>query len=209
MPSPSSSSSINDISIASGPAIKVVESDDERFKAMLVRAIVYMHEQQCPFSEEFDLNDYTATQILGTGVDGEPIMTARIRYFGNFAKIERIAIRMEYRGRGYAHKLLNFVLNLCRQKGYSRFYLHAQQRLRSFYESYGFRVVGGDFSFSSHEYLEMVLDGEATESRPESYIGTAPMLLNRPENNMHRSGPLEHAGSRHEIRHSAYKGDAQ
>ncbi|KAF1042876.1 MAG: Acetyltransferase [Herbaspirillum frisingense] len=80
--------------------IKVVEDETERLKAMLVRGIVYMHEQQCPFHEEFDLNDHTATQIIGLTDAGEPVLTARVRYFNGFAKIERLSIRSEYRGKG-------------------------------------------------------------------------------------------------------------
>lgn len=59
--------------------IKIVENEEERLKAFLIRGIVYMHEQECPYEEEFDLNDFTATQIIGL-IDNEPILTARIRY---------------------------------------------------------------------------------------------------------------------------------
>ncbi|MCP1572538.1 GNAT family N-acetyltransferase [Herbaspirillum rubrisubalbicans] len=174
--------------------IKVVENEDERFKAMLVRAIVYMHEQQCPFSEEFDLNDHTATQIVGITPEGEPVLTARVRYFNGFAKIERLSIRSQYRGKGYAHRLLRFILALCRQKGFSLFYLHAQARLADFYQQYGFRVVGAHFTFSDHDYLEMVLHDHAEQQQPSYCIGTAPMLLNRPENSPGNAGPLERNG---------------
>jgi predicted GNAT family N-acyltransferase len=170
--------------------IKIVENEEERLKAMLVRAIVYMHEQQCPYNEEFDLNDYTATQIVGM-VSGEPVLTARIRYFSSYAKLERIAIRTEYRGRGYAHQLLQFLLSLCKQKGFSRFYLHAQERLRSFYARYGFKVIGEKFGFSDHAYVEMVLEEATKQIGIEQKIGRFPMLLNRPENNMKSAGPLE------------------
>ncbi|MEO6918185.1 MAG: GNAT family N-acetyltransferase [Collimonas sp.] len=172
--------------------IKIVESEDERLKAMLVRAIVYMHEQQCPYHEEFDLNDHTSTQIIGMTPDDEPVLTARIRYFNGFAKIERLAIRSEYRGNGYGHRLLSFILHLCRQKGFSRFYLHAQARLQPFYSGYGFRAEGGDFAFSDHEYVEMVLNDRELPAQPSLHIGGRPMALNRPENNLHQSGPLEH-----------------
>lgn len=171
--------------------IKIVETEEERLKAMLVRAIVYMHEQQCPFDEEFDLNDHTATQIVGLGDNGEPVLTARIRYFNGFAKMERLAIRSEFRGRGYAHQLLTFMLNVCRQKGFSRFYLHAQERLQPFYEGYGFQAVGGDFSFSDHGYVEMVMNEASHFPQPSLQIGSQPMALNRPENNFFASGPLE------------------
>lgn len=171
--------------------IKIVENEEERLKAMLVRGIVYMHEQQCPFNEEFDLNDHTATQVVGL-IDGEPVLTARIRYFNGFAKIERLAIRAEFRGRGYAHRLLTFLLNICRQKGFSLFYLHAQTYLESFYAGYGFRPAGNKFSFSDHGYLEMVLEEQATFTQPSEHIGYQPMTLNRPENAPYASGPLEH-----------------
>lgn len=171
--------------------IKIVESEDERLKAMLVRAIVYMHEQKCPFHEEFDLNDHTATQIIGLTADDEPVLTARVRYFNGFAKIERLAIRSEHRGNGYAHQLLGFMLNLGRQKGFSQFYLHAQARLQPFYQRYGFQAVGGDFAFSDHDYVEMVLNDRDQPAQPSQHIGQWPMALNRPENNLHRGGPLE------------------
>ena len=171
--------------------IKVVENEEERFKAMLVRAIVYMHEQQCPFREEFDLNDHTATQIVGITAGGEPVLTARVRYFNGFVKIERLSIRGEYRGRGYAHRLLHFILQLCRQKGFSLFYLHAQSRLQPFYQQYGFRAVGDDFAFSDHDYLEMVLHEQDEKLQPSGYIGNSPMFLNLPENSPYQIGPLE------------------
>ncbi len=170
--------------------IKVVENEEEKMKAMLIRAIVYMHEQNCPYQEEFDLNDFTATQIIGM-IDGEPILTARIRYFEGFAKIERLAIRYEYRGHGYGRKLISYLLGLCRQKGFTRFYLHAQERLQSFYESYGFKVIGDKFGFSDHGYIEMVLEDEERGKMLVDHIGYSPMILNRPENNMNDYGPLE------------------
>ena len=170
--------------------IKIVESEEERLKAMLVRAIVYMHEQKCPFDEEFDLNDHTATQVVGL-IAGEPVLTARIRYFNGFAKLERLAIRIEYRGQGYARQLLTFLLHIGRQKGFSRFYLHAQVQLESFYSSYGFRKAGTHFAFSDHGYTEMVTEEESPHAQPSAHIGVQPMLLNRPENNFHAAGPLE------------------
>ncbi|MGY2378376.1 GNAT family N-acetyltransferase [Pseudomonas sp. SDO524_S393] len=177
--------------IARSPlTIKIVESEDERIKAMLVRAIVYMHEQQCPFSEEFDLNDHAATQVVGLIAD-EPVLTARIRYFNGFAKLERLAIRSEYRGRGYAHQLLKFLLSIGRQKGFSRFYLHAQVQLESFYAGYGFSKAGTAFAFSDHGYTEMLLEEDSPLAQPSAHIGVHPMLLNRPENNVYSAGPLE------------------
>ena len=170
--------------------IKVVTSNEELMKANLVRAIVYMHEQNCPFEEEFDLNDFAATQIIGL-IDNEPILTARIRYFGTFAKIERLAIRAQYRHRGYGHQLIQYMLDLIQQKGFNRCYLHAQLRLQKFYEGYGFKVLGDHFSFSDHEYCEMIF--ESLVSKSIFSLGDNPHVINRPEGYWHSSRPIENS----------------
>lgn len=171
--------------------IKVVENEEERLKAFLIRGIVYIHEQSCPYNEEFDRNDFTSTQLLGE-IDGEPVLTARIRYFGRFAKLERLAIRKEYRGRGYGHELLKFMISFCVKKGFNDLYLHAQRRLQPFYESYGFGRIGGDFSFSDHDYVEMYGSFAISGSHEEALdIEHTPLVLNRPEGRWHEPGPME------------------
>lgn len=168
--------------------LRVVKNEQDLIKSFLVRAIVYMHEQNCPYAEEFDLNDFTATQVLGL-VDGEPVVTARIRYFAGFAKLERLAIREAYRGKGYGHALLQFMLRLCEEKGYREFYLHAQKRLAPFYERYGFQRLGDDFQFSDHDYVEMYARFPVSPAGLSVVHG--PMVLNRPEGAWDRPGPLE------------------
>jgi predicted GNAT family N-acyltransferase len=168
--------------------IKVVQNEEERLKAFIVRSIVYIHEQNCPYDEEFDLNDFSATQILGQ-INGEPVLTARIRYFGSFAKLERLAIRPQYRGIGYGHLLLKFMLDFCREKGFHNFYLHAQERLQAFYEGYGFKRTGDPFAFSDHGYIEMCASLDL--AAPGALFGQNPMIMNRPEGAWGLAGPIE------------------
>jgi predicted GNAT family N-acyltransferase len=149
---------------------------------------VYIGEQHCPWNEEFDGNDYTATHILGC-IDGQPAATARIRWFGEFAKPERLAIRTEYRGLGYGHRMIAYMIELCKAKGYTKIYIHAQQRLRHFYEGYGFRQIGHPFSFSDHAYIEMVNSFDACGARLTTECG--PHVLNRPEGAWRDPGILE------------------
>jgi predicted GNAT family N-acyltransferase len=169
--------------------VKVVENEEERLKAFVVRAIVYIHEQSCPYDEEFDLNDFTATQIVGL-VNGEPVLTARIRYFGKLAKLERLAIRPEYRGKGYGHQLLQYMLWLCQSKGFNSFYLHAQSRLEPFYNQYGFKRDGENFAFSDHEYIGMRAELPSLEDRG-GLRADDPMVINRPEGRWSVPGPIE------------------
>jgi predicted GNAT family N-acyltransferase len=168
--------------------LKVVSNLDELHQAFGLRRVVYIGEQSCPIDEEFDGNDFAATQIIGH-IDGEPVATARIRWFASFAKLERLAIRREWRGLGYGHELLQFLIWLARAKGFCRLYLHAQARLEPFYAQYGFERRRGEFAFSDHHYVEMVAAMAPSETRLS--LDAGPMVLNRPEGAWNEEGVLE------------------
>ena len=123
---------------------RIAETDDDRLKALVVRAIVFMEEQSISYAEEMDGLDSAALQILGeTG--GEPVAAARIRFLGDVAKLERLAIRKAGRGQGHGDRLLEFLLAAARERGFRKYKLHGQARLRAFYEKHGFRAEGEPF----------------------------------------------------------------
>ena len=170
--------------------IKIVQNQEELLQAFLIRAIVYMHEQCCPYNEEFDLNDYTATQVIGY-YEKEPIMTARIRYFENTAKLERLAVRIEYRNKGIGDMLLAFLLKFCRNKGYKKFYLHSQKERKVFYKNRGFKKFRNDFHFSGYDYCEMIRI-DKIDSSENLIFKNSSMHSVRPEGSWDIPGPLEH-----------------
>jgi predicted GNAT family N-acyltransferase len=172
---------------------KVVANAEERQQAYAVRAIVYLGEQNCPWPEEFDGNDDAATQILGLRGD-EPVATARIRWFGTFAKLERLAIRHPHRHLGHGHDLVDYLLALCREKGFAKAYLHAQRRLEGLYRAHGFAVVGRPFAFSDHDYAEMVADLDPDPAAIT--LADGPMIINRPEGAWWDAGVLERRAPR-------------
>jgi predicted GNAT family N-acyltransferase len=178
---------------ASKLKLDIVKDSEQNQQAFAIRTLVYIGEQNCPWHEEFDGNDYTATHVLGC-VDGEPVATARIRWFGDFAKLERLAIRTEFRGIGYGHEVFAFLTDICKSKGYTQVYIHAAKRLQSFYEKYGFRRIGRPFSFSDHDYVEMVNSFDATRDRLTVECG--PHVLNRPEGAWKEQGILEKSAMR-------------
>ena len=123
---------------------RLADSPDDLLKAVAVRAIVFMDEQRISYAEEIDGLDADALQILGEYA-GEPVATARIRFLGDTAKLERLAIRKAWRGQGLGDRLLEFRLATARARGFRRFKLHGQTRLRAFYEKHGFRAEGAPF----------------------------------------------------------------
>ena len=127
-------------------------------RIVAMRSAVYIGEQECPYDEEFDGNDFTGTNLLGY-VGDEPAGCIRVRYFADFAKIERLAVRKEFRNTRLSFQLVRAAIELCRAKGYQRLYGHAQKRLVKFWSRFGFEVLEGgrELVFSDFDYVEMVM----------------------------------------------------
>lgn len=185
-------------------SVTVVRSLEDIMRVMSIRSAVYIAEQKCPHDEEFDGNDFSATHLLGY-VGDEPAGGLRVRYFANFAKIERLAVRQEFRHAGLGSQLVQAAVELCRVKGYQLIYAHSQKRLLDFWSQFAFRPLEGgrEFVFSDFDYVEIVLD---TTPHPKAIsIGTDPYIMIRPEGRWHVPGILERSAVRPVKRPSAEK----
>jgi predicted GNAT family N-acyltransferase len=170
--------------------VTVVRTIEDFMRVMTIRGAVYMAEQECPYEEEFDGNDFSATHLLGY-VGDEPAGCMRVRYFADFAKVERLAVRKEFRSAGLAPHLVRTSVELCEMKGYQRLYVHSQKRLVKFWTKCGFRTFEGgqELIFSDFDYVEMILD---MDRHPQTIsIGIDPYVIIRPEGNWHSPGILE------------------
>lgn len=171
-------------------AVSLVRTFEDMARVMAVRASTYLAEQFCLYDEEYDGNDFCASQFLGT-VDGDPAGCIRLRYFGDFAKLERLAVRKEYRRSSLAHELVRESLRHSRRKNFTRVYGHSRRDLLPFWRRFGFRPIEGRpvFSFANLEYVEVAadLDGDPDAIR----FGVDPMVAIRPEGAWDRPGPLD------------------
>ena len=175
--------------------ITVARTFDDLMRVAAIRNSVYIGEQECPYDEEYDGNDLSATHLLAY-IGDEPVGCLRLRFFADFAKFERVAIRKEFRKSRAAIKLVQAGLKFCQKKGYRRVIGHAQTRLASFWTRFGFRPLEGreHFVFSDYDYVEMVAELEVD---PDAVIlGADPYLMIRPEGRWHVPGILESSASR-------------
>ena len=175
--------------------ITVARTFDDLMRVAAIRNAVYIGEQECPYDEEYDGNDLSATHLLAYMGD-EPIGCLRVRFFAGFAKFERMAIRKEYRHSRAAILLAQAGLKFVRKKGYCRAYAHSQARLVTFWSRFGFRPLEGSetFVFSDFDYVEIVAD---LEPDPDAIVpGANPYVLIRPEGRWHVPGVLESSASR-------------
>jgi predicted GNAT family N-acyltransferase len=172
----------------------VVSTPDEMEKVRAIRT-VFMLEQNCPYDEEFDGNDFSGTHILGY-VDGEPAATMRLRYFADFVKLERLAVLPRFRRTLIAKEVVNTAVNLCRRKGYTKVYGHAQKRLVNFWARFGFKPIDKNYAlvFSDHEYVE--LWGELEPHSNPITMYSDPYLFLRPEGRWDEPGILEKSAQR-------------
>ena len=178
-----------------GPSVAVARSMEDLSRVIALRAAVYMAEQACPYEEEFDGNDLSATHLIGY-IGDEPAGCLRIRFFADFAKIERLAVRAEHRNTRMAFALVRAGIELARVKGYRRLYGHAQKRLVGFWGRFGFRVFEGaqELVFSDFDYVEMLMEAEP---HPQAIgIGVDPYVIIRPEGRWHRAGALDRSRTR-------------
>jgi predicted GNAT family N-acyltransferase len=176
-------------------AVTIARSFEDMMKVVSIRSAVYIAEQDCPYDEEFDGNDFSATHLIGY-VGNEPAGCLRVRYFGEFAKIERLAVRHEFRNSKLAFKLARAGVELCRAKGYRRLYGHSRKDLVNFWRRFGFEPIANrpEFAFSDVPYVEIVQDIRASETAIT--IGDDPYRIIRPEGRWQEEGLLERSASR-------------
>jgi predicted GNAT family N-acyltransferase len=176
-------------------SVTVARTIEDFMRVTAIRSAVYMAEQKCPYEEEFDGNDFSATHLIGY-VGDEPAACLRIRYFAGFAKVERLAVRQEFRRSRLSFQIAKAAIELCRAKGYRKIYAHAQRRLLGFFDRLGFRLLKGgrEFVFSDFDYIEVALD--MTPHPQAITIGVDPYIMIRPEGRWHVPGILERSAIR-------------
>lgn len=173
-----------------------VRTLEEYQQAMTLRAAVYMAEQDCPYEEEYDGNDFSCTHILvreGT----RPAGTCRVRWFADFAKIERSTIIPAYRGTPALRVLMAETCEVISRKGYRVALAQIQSRLWPVWSRvFRCRVVTGrpHFAFSDFDYCEMEIP---IAPHPQALtIRADPLQIIRPEGDWDQPGVLDRSASR-------------
>jgi predicted GNAT family N-acyltransferase len=175
--------------------VRIGRNADDFLMAHSIRAAVYLSEQLCPYAEEFDGNDWVSTHFIGL-VDGEPACCLRARYFGDFVKLERLAVRKEFRTSRIAFDVVRAAVRHVRRKGFRKIYGHARQGLEKFWAHFGAKPLGRELNlvFSDFRYTEMF--AEYPPVNDAITIDSGAYVIIRPEGEWDRPGPLESSLSR-------------
>ena len=124
--------------------VSVVTSNADREQCYAIRRAVFVDEQSVPVELELDEYDAHAVHFLLTE-DGVPIGTARLLDKNGMAKVGRVALLKEVRGRGLGLTLMRAVLDEARARGFTTAMLDSQTYALAFYARLGFVAHGPEF----------------------------------------------------------------
>src|SRR5262249_53310605 len=139
--------------------VRVANTLDDLLKVQTVRSLTFLGEQSCPYDEEFDGNDFNGATNLIALVGDEPVGAGRIRWFADFAKLERICVRGEFRKRGVSEALYARAHEQAARKGFRQMLAYVEPELVPFWQ----RVAGAQVrserppvTFSDRLYVEII-----------------------------------------------------
>lgn len=175
--------------------VEVVRNLNDYMKVVAIRASVFLAEQDCPYDEEFDNNDLSACHLIAY-LRGEPVATLRIRWFADFAKIERVCVMKHVRGGALVKLMIETAVDLIGRKGYLHVIGYIQKRLVPFWKQLGFLPREGreGFRFSDYDYVEC---SRQLQPRADALtMNTDPYIVMRPEGDWDRENVLDRSAAR-------------
>jgi predicted GNAT family N-acyltransferase len=128
-------------------AVTVMEIGGDRSRmeeAWALRRRVFIEEQHVPEEIELDADDARAHHALALE-GGRPVGCGRMVPHGDYVKIGRMAVLAEHRGAGVGRRILEFLIDNARRRGFRRAVLDAQLHAERFYLKQGFTPVGDPF----------------------------------------------------------------
>jgi len=125
--------------------VRLAESARDRRICLSLRWTVFVEEQGVPPSMEVDEHDSRdAVHALATW-NGVPAGTGRFVVEGKgVAKLGRMAVVDDVRGRGIGRALLAFLEEQARARGAAKLMLWSQVSARPFYEKAGYRAISDE-----------------------------------------------------------------
>ena len=127
------------------------EQDSAAIRA--VRNAVFSVEQGISETLDFDGRDHECVHVLARVGEGETIGTARMLPDGH---VGRIAVHKEWRGRGVGTRLVEYLTEVARGRGFAEIHLHSQVQATEFYSRLGFEARGDTFMEAGIEHVLML-----------------------------------------------------
>jgi predicted GNAT family N-acyltransferase len=134
--------------------VRTARTDAELAAALELRERVFCSEQGVSPAADRDGRDPEATHIVALE-SGRVIGTCRLVFRGSTARLGRLAVEPEARGRGVAGAILAEASRVARDAAASRIALHAQTYAKRLYARDGYEESGEPFEEEGIEHVAM------------------------------------------------------
>ena len=134
--------------------VRAARDSSEVEAALDLRRRVFCEEQGVTLEADQDGRDGEALHLVAVD-DGRLVGTCRLLFDGGLARLGRMAVEPELRGRGVGAAILDAAEGESRHAGAHTIRLHAQTAARSLYERGGFEIRGDEFMEEGIPHLTM------------------------------------------------------
>ena len=125
--------------------IRFTQNNKDMLSCLDLRRTVFIEEQNVPENEEVDGDDPGCDHILLTESD-IPVGAARLKYYNDFIKVQRVCVLKNYRGQGIGSKIINFIIRHVEKNDIrSSVRLGSQIHALEFYKRLGFIEFGEEY----------------------------------------------------------------
>ena len=125
--------------------IRFIQNSKDMLSCLELRRTVFIEEQNVPENEEVDGDDPDCDHILLT-VSDMPVGAARLKYYNDFIKVQRVCVLKNYRGQGIGSKIINFIIRHVEKNDIrSSVRLGSQIHALEFYKRLGFIEFGEEY----------------------------------------------------------------
>jgi predicted GNAT family N-acyltransferase len=134
--------------------VRVARTPGEVGQALELRRRVFAGEQGVPLAADRDGRDPEALHVVAVA-GGGVLGTCRLVFDAGVARLGRMAVEPDRRGRGIGGALLREAERLARDAGAMRIALHAQTYAKDLYARAGFVERGAEFVEEGIEHVAM------------------------------------------------------
>jgi ElaA protein len=136
--------------------IRFTQNNKDMLSCLDLRRTVFIEEQNVPENEEVDGDDPDCDHILLTVTD-IPVGAARLKYYNDFIKVQRVCVLKNYRGQSIGSKIINFIIRHVEKNDIrSSVRLGSQIHALEFYKRLGFIEFGEEYLDAGILHKDMV-----------------------------------------------------
>ena len=131
--------------------VVLAQNQKEITDNFLVRGKVFVVEQEIDYEIEFDGLD-SECKLFVCYINNQPVGAARL--YKN--KIGRVATLKEYRKKGVAKAVMEYIEVYAKSNGIKELKLHAQLYVKDVYTKCGYKAIGEIFQEADIDHIKMI-----------------------------------------------------